>query len=150
MDGFICKGLEIRDDCIERVESSDGYSQEGQKEPRLFRLLLMLRAYFVGVGYDLSRVCEGVRKMRYFKAIFLVLVTLPFSGCHVFRSFEQWKCNRFGMCHFSTSAPAYAAPPPIYSAAPYTGSTSAPPYASGIELHDPMPSGSTGCASCQK
>jgi hypothetical protein len=52
-NGYLGNVLKIYSDCIERVESSDGYREERGKEPGLFRLLLMLRAYSYGVGFDL-------------------------------------------------------------------------------------------------
>ncbi|MFO1064691.1 MAG: hypothetical protein U0892_12580 [Pirellulales bacterium] len=50
--------------------------------------------------------------MRKLLAVTAILWVLSLSsGCGVIRSFEQWKCDRLGMCHFGTQPSMMAAPP---------------------------------------
>jgi hypothetical protein len=52
----------------------------------------------------------------------LMLLILPANyGCHITRSVEQWKCDRFGMCHFGITPSVV---PPAFP--PDTGQTSGP------------------------
>jgi hypothetical protein len=49
--------------------------------------------------------------------LFVAGFCLCSSGCSTLRSVEQWKCNRWGICHFGTTPQPQAAapmlPPPL-------------------------------------
>lgn len=53
-------------------------------------------------------------------ALLLTLTILPASGCGVFRSIEQWKCDNMGLCWFGLrpSNTMHYGPPPAEFAAP--------------------------------
>ena len=40
------------------------------------------------------------------------------TGCNSVRNFEQWKCDRYGMCHFGITPSAPSVPPAAVVTAP--------------------------------
>jgi hypothetical protein len=65
--------------------------------------------------------------------LLLVLAVVPATGCGMFRSVEQWKCDRLGLCWFGIRpSNMNCAPPPQYATPVESYPTTIPQQPSGF------------------